>query len=208
MENVPRLRDRLKQRTAEEIEEAAFALFVGHGYDETTVDQIAAAAGVSTRTFFRYFPSKEAVVFGDHQQAVRWLRLALAATDPALPPLARLQEAMLAGEQPGRDDERRRWQAELAATVPAVRAYHARLIEDFEDAIADALAPPQDEDPAARLEVRLLAGALFGALRAARRVHHEDPSFSEGELFAAVFALFEHDKPAPAGGSPSKASGS
>jgi AcrR family transcriptional regulator len=57
------LRQRNRQRTLQEIAEAALALFEQHGFEATTVDQIAAAAGVSPATFFRYYASKEDVLF-------------------------------------------------------------------------------------------------------------------------------------------------
>jgi AcrR family transcriptional regulator len=53
-----------------ELVAAAVALFATRGYDETTVDDIAAAAGVGRRTFFRYFPSKEHAVSPDHEAAL------------------------------------------------------------------------------------------------------------------------------------------
>lgn len=57
------LRDNKKTRTREALRAAAFRLFRAKGFDRTTVDEIAAEAGVSRTTFFRYFPTKEAVVF-------------------------------------------------------------------------------------------------------------------------------------------------
>ncbi len=64
MADVPmNLRARKKAETRDALIDAAFALFRDRGYAETTVDHIAAAAGVSRSTFFRYFVSKEAVVF-------------------------------------------------------------------------------------------------------------------------------------------------
>lgn len=56
-------RDEHKRRTASSLRNAALDLFLAQGYDETTTDQVAAKAGVSTRTFFRYFDSKDEVLF-------------------------------------------------------------------------------------------------------------------------------------------------
>src|SRR5437660_815824 len=50
-------------RRRAELLDAALDLFSVYGYDETTTDEIAEAAGVSPRTFFRYFPTKESVLF-------------------------------------------------------------------------------------------------------------------------------------------------
>ena len=62
------LRDRRKEETRRLLEEKARRLFARQGFRATSIDQIAAAAGVSRTTFFRYFPSKEAVVFSRQQE--------------------------------------------------------------------------------------------------------------------------------------------
>ena len=61
----PSLRERKKMRTREAVLREAFRLFERNGYANTTVEQIARAAEVSPRTFFRYFPSKESLLSSD-----------------------------------------------------------------------------------------------------------------------------------------------
>jgi AcrR family transcriptional regulator len=66
---VPVGREHKKRETRRRIQRAAWDLFVERGFAATTVQDISAAAGVVERTFFRYFPNKEAVLFhdGDHE---------------------------------------------------------------------------------------------------------------------------------------------
>jgi AcrR family transcriptional regulator len=61
--NLPSQREENKARTTRAIRQAAIALFAAKGYEATTIDEIVAKAGVSVRTFFRHFPSKESVLF-------------------------------------------------------------------------------------------------------------------------------------------------
>ena len=95
------LRERKKAETRARIQEEAMRLFLAQGYDATTVDQIAEAAGVSHMTFFRNFPAKEDVV----------------ATDDYDPMMAELIRARPAGEPPGRARPRpRSWPASPRST--------------------------------------------------------------------------------------------
>lgn len=64
---APSLRDKHKSQTARALRASALKLFATQGYDATTTEEIADKAGVSARTFFRYFPTKESLLYtGEH----------------------------------------------------------------------------------------------------------------------------------------------
>lgn len=192
MSAPPPLRQRNRERTAAEIEAAAFDLFADRGFDAVTVEQIAAAAGVSTRTFFRYFPAKEDVVFGDHAAAVARLRAALADGPADEPPLRRVRRAVLTAQNPGGNREREVTRARLVAEVPVVRARYLHLVEDFEDAVADVLASGSGSGEEARARATIVAAAVFGALRGAGRAAGALPHPDPERLVEEAFDLLEH----------------
>jgi AcrR family transcriptional regulator len=74
----PGKREAQRQETKGRLQASALDLFRRDGFEATSVAQIAEAAGVTERTFFRYFPSKEAVLFQDYESRLEWFRAALA----------------------------------------------------------------------------------------------------------------------------------
>lgn len=78
-----------------ELERLGFELFARHGFDRTTVDDIAAAAGIGRRTFFRYFASKNDLVWGDFEEQLVRLEGLLAASDPTAPLMEAVREAVV-----------------------------------------------------------------------------------------------------------------
>jgi mycofactocin system transcriptional regulator len=79
-----------------ELERTALQLFVTRGFEETTVEDIAAAAGISRRTFFRYYNSKNDVVWGDFEAELQRMRSWLADHPSDAPMMDALREAIIA----------------------------------------------------------------------------------------------------------------
>lgn len=86
-------RPRVTSRAA--LEQVGFELFARQGFDDTTIDDITAAAGIGRRTFFRYFASKNDLVWGDFAAELVKFEGLLAATDPAAPMMEALRGAVV-----------------------------------------------------------------------------------------------------------------
>ncbi len=120
-------RQRKKTATRGRIRACALRLFSEQGYDATTVEQVAAAAGVSHMTFFRYFPTKEDVALSDGHDP---LIASLIAQTPATQPLVqRIQTALLQGLRQVYDADRDTMLAQNRLIV-ATPALLARLWSD------------------------------------------------------------------------------
>jgi AcrR family transcriptional regulator len=158
------LRERKKQRTREQIIEAAMGLFAERGYHATTIADIATAADVAPRTFFSYFPSKEAVVFHDVDRTLDGLARTLRERLPgetAFDALRRFIDAMF-DEWISEEDEavlRKRLCREDEGLANFQGGMMARIHELLLEAIADDLGEPQDA-----LRPRLVAAAAMAAL--------------------------------------------
>ncbi|WP_329519792.1 TetR family transcriptional regulator [Spirillospora sp. NBC_01491] len=88
-------RERKKQRTREALVDAAFTLFAEKGFDATTVEEITDAVDVSSRTFFRYFASKEDVALTFQEEQARALLQLLAARPDDEPIMTALRQTMV-----------------------------------------------------------------------------------------------------------------
>jgi AcrR family transcriptional regulator len=165
------LRERKKAATRNELMTVALRLFEAQGFDNTTVEEIAAAAEVAPRTFFRYFPAKVDVLFADHEQVVALIRDTLATRPPDEPIIDALRRAVVEGvEQVVADPSLFLTRSRLAARVAAADARSRHLDADYEDVIAAAVAATRHTDPATDVYARVVARAAWGANRAAREV--------------------------------------
>ena len=110
--------------TRAQLERVALELFARDGFEATTVDDIAAAAGVGRRTFFRYFASKNDAVWGEFDSGLAALADRLARADPAQPLLDTLREAVLAFNRlDPAESEWHRDRMALILRVPALQAH-------------------------------------------------------------------------------------
>ncbi|SDF78105.1 transcriptional regulator, TetR family [Lentzea fradiae] len=159
------LRERKKAATREALAEAAWTLCVERGLDGVTVEQIARAAGVSLRTFFNYFSSKEeAIVAGDTATAVAFVD-EFAARPPDEPVLVALKNALHAVYPSQSDFDRLRRLRELRqhpALLPHVfAAFSAR-----EQALTAAIAQRCGADPLEDPYPAVAASSFLASMRA------------------------------------------
>jgi AcrR family transcriptional regulator len=182
------LRERKKQQTRERIRREAYRLFAEHGYEATTVDQIAEAAEVSPSTFFRYFPTKEDVVLQDEYDP------ALAAAVRSRPADEPIVEAVLnslkgpVGEMIQQDRDDLLLRTRISFTDPAIRARTVAEQERSERAIAEIIAERAGRD-ASDLEVRCAAAAIIAVFTTL--VRH----WVEGDGREDLAALYERHLP-------------
>ena len=116
-------------------------LFAERGFDATTVEDIAAAAGIGRRTFFRYFASKNDVVWGDFDRGLADLRARLAAADRDQPLLDALREGVLAfNVLPAGGLEWHRARMGLILTVPALQAHSTLRYAAWRGVVAEFVA--------------------------------------------------------------------
>lgn len=168
------------------ITDVSLALFERDGYDATTVDAIARAAGISRRTLFRYFPSKNDIVWGDFSAQVARFRESLAAAPEDEPTMQVLRRCVVAFNDYGPEAEPElRTRMRLITTVPALQGHAMLRHEEWCTAIAGFVAGrrglrPEDLEPAT------VAQAALGTSTAAFRVWIEQG----GELLALLDEAF------------------
>jgi AcrR family transcriptional regulator len=165
-------RDWNKKRTREALEAAAWRLFQRKGFDETPIEDITEAAGVSPRTFFRYFDSKEAVLFGDWRSDLDRATVTFQSLPADEHPLLMLREVMLSlVERYETERPKYLFRKKLAATSNNVGAYERNVITPtLEEFTVKALAGWMGVDPEEDLRPFLYTGIAFTAIEGAKRI--------------------------------------
>ena len=174
-EKHPPLRERTRRAVSKEITDAANALFIERGYEATTIDDIAAAVGMSQRSVFRYFATKEEIVVGKFDfvadEMLKVLR-ARPTDEQAWESLRRVFDLLVPYvDAPGNHEVAEPMQRIVFSTPPLFASYLQKL-QQMQDAVVTALleraenagTPYAHDDPAPRA----LTAAAFGCLVAAQ----------------------------------------
>ncbi len=166
MQSLVGLRERKKTETRQAISAAALELAVANGPGAVTVEDIAAAANVSPRTVFNYFPTKEAAMLGiDPQRRTDMLQL-LEARPAGEPPLAAMREALRDFFTPEVAVVWRQ-RARLARDHPQLQSTYLASFSSFEDDITQVMGRRTGLDPAIDPYPRLVVSVANTALRVA-----------------------------------------
>jgi mycofactocin system transcriptional regulator len=150
-----------------ELERVALDLFTSRGFEETTVDDIAAAAGIGRRTFFRYYASKNDAVWGDFDTQLEKLRRWFDECKPDVRLMDAVHAAVLTFNRLPKDQEpwHRRRMA-LILNTPALQAHSTPMYARWRAVIAEFVASRTGERPDDMVP-QLIAYAALGAAVAA-----------------------------------------
>jgi AcrR family transcriptional regulator len=170
----PSLRERKKLATRRALQRFALDLVAERGYSRVTIEDIAEAADVSPRTFFNYFPSKEAALLGADPERTEGLRQRLIDQPPDKTPLEALRAVMveevrrLSEELAELGGDAAGWvcRMKLAMADPHLRAAQAAHMTQIEHAVVDGLSQRSGTDPKTDPYPILLASTAIGLMRA------------------------------------------
>ena len=196
----PGRRERKKQRTRDALVDAAFARFAEKGFDATTVEEIAEAVDVSSRTFFRYFASKEDVALTFQEEQTRAVMAKLRERPADEPIMTALRHTVVSitracerGEL-GFDPDRFEVLQRMMQESPALMAGSLEHAQQKQALITEVVAERLGLDPARELLPHVVAAnAMCGLQAAAAAVHRHPETFTSlSETTDRAFALLEH----------------
>lgn len=170
------LRDVARQAVREQVLRSAWELFAAHGFEATTIDQVAEAAGMSRRTFFRYFTGKDELILERLVEAGERVADALRARpadEAAWPALRAAFDELVAGQEAHPEVARRL--GTMLRDEPGVRASaeerRRRWTETLRPLVAQRLA-----DPADGVRAAAMTGAALACLDAAQQAWTDRPT--------------------------------
>jgi AcrR family transcriptional regulator len=153
------------------LEQAALRLFGEKGYDQTTVEDIAEAADVAVRTFFRYFSSKQDVLFGDVvTDRITRLRAELGNRPATEDPLESVVNVMVLLDFTPEEAQQILARMELMRRQPTLVTRYLEIIDELRTVVAEFVAERTGIDPRRHLYPALVAGAWATVWDAALKI--------------------------------------
>jgi TetR/AcrR family transcriptional regulator, regulator of mycofactocin system len=182
-------RGRPPSTSRELVEHNAMQLFAERGFEETTMDDIAAALGVGRRTVFRYFPSKNDIVWGDFDRVLQRLRADLDAQGDEIDVIDAIAAAAVSSNHyPADQQDDLKERMTLITTVPALQAHSMLRYAAWRAVIAEYAARRRGEQPG-DLIPQTLGFAALGASMAGFSVWVRDGGNIEQLLSTSYAAL-------------------
>lgn len=181
-----------RQASTAAIEKAALELIADNGFDETSVEEIAAAAGISRRTFFRYFGSKNDILFGNFDVLLRSFEDWLSSVPEDRPMFDVLTEGVMRFNRFATDGSvAHRQRMELIMHTPALRANASLRNAEWSDVIARFAAHRLGEGADA-LEPKLIGHVVLAASTVAYEQWLRDESSNLHELMERALWTVQH----------------
>lgn len=188
------LQSRKQQLVRDAIFDAAIDLFAAKGFDETTVEEVAQAAGLSRRSFFRYFANKDDLLAQNVLNYGAVLAEAVEACPSGMAPLEVIRETISSGVKHVAAQTRTRQIIEIAVRSPSARRSHLSRMIDVEDRLAEAFAARLKNSSRNELKPRLLAGLTLVVMNAAIASwftgEHADLATSGKQALAAIARMY------------------
>jgi len=182
-------RERKKQRTREAIAHAGHELFVERGYDSTTLADIAEAAGVSTRTIFAYFPSKQDILFSEFQVMRDRLAEALAERPGGKDALGTLRDFILAAAPTKNELDQKLEQ--IICSDEGLHGHKRARLSQLQELLAAALAVDLESGPD-DLRPQIVAASLTAAFEVLEQQDRDlPPPHSAEDIAAAVDPIID-----------------
>jgi AcrR family transcriptional regulator len=184
------LRERKKAKTRDALVQSALRQFDERGFDNVTVDDIAADCDVSPRTFFRYFASKEDVLFGDSDERCEHLLATFSAQPADMSLLAALQVAVFTVAADFQDEREAILQRHrILHATPALRDRKGERQTSWTSDVIDEARRSGRSDRMSELDLRLAVAATSTALQVATELWVDDGG--QGDLQALLTDVLE-----------------
>ena len=191
---MPRsLQSRKQELVRDAIYDAAIKLFTVKGFDETTVEEIANAASISRRSFFRYFASKDDLLAPNVANIGKALVKAINDCPPSMSPREVIRETVAQGSKYAAAQPRTRQTIEISVRSVSARRAHLSRMNEVGDCVAEAFAARIKGASKDDFESRMFAGIALLLMNLTlfswSNNEHEDLSSSYGLTFASVTGL-------------------